>query len=378
MIDKIQYRNHTPYIDDHLFFNNAGSSIPTVRTLEAIKDYLDLEAKHGGYEIMMSDPRISETYKSLATLLNCKVENLAMAESATLAFNNALSSIPFAKGDHVLTLYTDYTSNFILYNFLRERHGVKIIICDNNQDGDVDLEDLELKINNHHVKLVSVSHIPTNSGITHDVVAIGKICRKYGVYYAVDACQSVGQMPVDVQTINCDILAFTARKFVRGPRGIGSTYLSDRFLNLNFKPIMMDGNGASWTDTYEFTPSHTAKRYEPFERSYAGVVGLGEALKYINELGINKIFNLNKEISEYAREQFKAVYGIKMMDRGNVKCNIITMYSDLWQIDALKNHLTKNGVKYSISPKYGSFIDMNAKGVDWVLRLSPHYFNTHD
>jgi cysteine desulfurase / selenocysteine lyase len=376
MLDILEIRRQTPYIDNHLFFNSAGSSIPTQASLDTYLDYLDLEARHGGYEIMIADPRINETYHQLASLLHCQAHNLALAESATLALNNALSSIDFKEGDCIVTSPTDYGSNFMFYEYVKQRLGVKIAICKVDKDRQVDVGHVEDLIKNNKTKLVSISHIPTNTGIIHDVKAIGNVCTANDVIYAIDACQSAGQLALNVDELKCDILTFTGRKFMRGPRGIGVTYLSDKFLARNYQPIMMDGNGAQWIGDGIYQRSANAKRYEPFERSYAGIAALGTAVQYINDLGMKNIENQCRDISQYARDRWQNIDRINLMDRGLEKSNIITLHSEYFEIDTLKQYLTSHKVKYTIATKMAAYYDMTEKQIEWALRLSPHYFNT--
>ncbi|WP_306460071.1 aminotransferase class V-fold PLP-dependent enzyme [Flavobacterium sp. B17] len=196
-------------------------------------------------------------YNETATLINAKPSNIAFATSATEAYTKALSSIIFKEGDTIITTADDYISNQITFISLQKKMNLKIIRMKNLPDHELDLDDLEVLIKKHHPRIVAVTHIPTNSGLIQNVEGVGKICREYGILYLVDACQSVGQMVVDVEKINCDFLTATGRKFMRGPRGTGFLYVSDKVLEQNYAPLLLDMRGAKWSefDDYELFDS---------------------------------------------------------------------------------------------------------------------------
>src|SRR5690606_29037661 len=118
------------------------------------------------------------------------------------------------------------------------------------------------------------------SGLVQDAAAIGRICREQDLLYLIDACQSVGQMPVDVRALGCDFLSATSRKFLRGPRGGGFLYVSDRVLERGLAPLMIDLHGAEWVDEGSYRLVEDAKRFETFEFAWAIVLGTAAAARY--------------------------------------------------------------------------------------------------
>lgn len=345
--------------------------------VETVKDYLDEEERLGGYKVQDLRAReINEFYTESAKLLNCQSRNIAFAYNATDAYAKAISSIAFSEGDVILTTDDDYVSNYIAFISLIKRFGIQVIRARNLENGDLDLEHFEEQIKKYNPRLVAVTHIPTNSGMIQDVIGVGELCEKYDVLYLLDACQSVGQIPVDVQQIGCDFLSVTGRKFMRGPRGTGILYASDKMLEEGYGPLFTDAGGASWEDTLEYKLHKEAKRFQLWENSYALVVGLKEAVKYANEVGMENIFKYNQSLLKQLREGLQEIPGVKIFDKGSRKANILTFRKGNLTQEAIASKMEAANIFYSISGINYALIDYRKKGVDWTVRLSPHYFNT--
>lgn len=361
--------------DGKLFFNNAGSSLMPNIVVDSMLDYLKQEEQSGGYEVANRNAELLENfYTETAKLINCRPSNIAFMTSATEAFSKALSSIIFKEGDVIITTVDDYISNQITFISLHKRLNVKIIRIKKREDNELDLEDLENLIKEHHPKLVAVTHIPTNSGLIQDIEAVGKICRHYDILYLADCCQSVGQMVVDVEKIGCDFLTATGRKFMRGPRGSGFLYVSDRVLEQDYAPILLDMRGAHWSEYDNYELFKTAKRFEHWEVSYAAVLGMMEAVKYANTIGLDKIEYYNRKLAERLRTNL-AESGFKVLDIGKNLSSIVTFCGPDNDLENIQKVLRENNVFFSASYKHSALIDFTDKKVDGAVRLSPHYFN---
>jgi len=243
-MDIIEIRKDTSGCADKIFLNSAGSSLPPKIVTEKMIDYLQYEERIGGYDAAkFKADEINKFYIEAAKLLNCKPANIAFAYNATDAYARALSAIPFKNVDYILTTNDDYISNQIAFLSLQKRFGVQLLRANNLANGDIDLVHFEELIKKHKPVLVAVTHVPTNSGLVQNAEEIGKICNKYDTWYLLDACQSVGQMIVDVEKIGCDFLSATGRKFLRGPRGTGFLYISDEVLMSGLAPLFIDMRG---------------------------------------------------------------------------------------------------------------------------------------
>jgi selenocysteine lyase/cysteine desulfurase len=349
---------------------------PIVR---AITSHIALEAEIGGYEAAeLRRDDIRKFYTATADLLNTTPENIAATANATAAYARALSSIPFERGNVILTTINDYVSNQIAFLSLQKRFGVKIVRADDDLKGGVSVDDMASKIESLRPRLVAVTHVPTNSGLVQPVEAIGQLCREYDVLYLVDACQSVGQLPVDVFAIHCDFLTATCRKFLRGPRGMGFLYVSDKVLSEGYAPLFIDLHGASWESANEFRPVPTALRFEDWEFPYALVLGAAEAHRYALNVGLDNIRERNAELCNSLRGSLTDLPGVRLLDEGEHLSSIVTLISDRKPAEDIKAQLSAEHINTSLSTHGAAILDYDRKGMTTsALRISPHYFNTN-
>jgi len=370
-------RQQTKGCSDKIFLNSAGSSLVPEVVTEKMVSYLQQEALTGGYALANQfGDELQELYVQAAVLLNCPPENIAYTASATDAYAKALSAVNFKQGDVILTTDDDYISNQLSFLSLKDRLGITVIRAYNLPNGDLDLESFEKLLVRHEPKLVALTHIPTNSGLIQPAEEVGAICRKYDTLYLLDACQSVGQLVVDVKKIGCDFLTATGRKFIRGPRGTGLLYVSDKVLAAGMVPLIFDNMGAEWTGADEYKLAETAKRFEFWESSIAGRLGLIAALKYINDLGIANIEQYNVRLMQQFREALGKIDGLQLHDLGSHQSNILTFTSSKRPMEETAQLLRDNQVYFSLSFRNFAVIDFDKKNLDSVIRLSPHYFNT--
>jgi selenocysteine lyase/cysteine desulfurase len=315
--------------------------------------------------------------EALARLVGAEPRNLAVVENATVAVSQALSAIAFEPGDVIVTSRADYPSNQLMYLALARRRGVRVERAEDLAEGGIDADAVRARLRGGRCRLVSVSWVPTNSGLVQPVEDLGAVCREAGVPLLVDACQAVGQLPVDVRRIDCDYLAGTARKFLRGPRGIGFLYVADRVLDSGAHPLHVDMRGADWTGPTEFRLAKDARRFENWEFAYALLLGQGAAAEYA--LGVGRAgFERARQLAARLRERLRALDGVRVMDRGRTLCAIVTASVDGAEAQSLKLRLRSRGVNTGASLREDGVIDMDDKGVASVLRVSPHYYNTEE
>ncbi|MHA4810944.1 aminotransferase class V-fold PLP-dependent enzyme [Flavitalea flava] len=380
-----KFRSETKGIRNVIHLNNAGAGLmPDMVTAKQL-EHINLEAEIGGYEAAaFRADAIGEFYKEAALLFNCKVSNIAFTSSATDSYTRALSAISFKEGDVILTDQDDFVSNQIQFLSLQKRFGVKIVHINNAAIGGVDLNDLEEKLKKLRPRLLAITHIPTNSGLVQPVKEIAKIYADYSpshadrCWYILDACQSVGQMKIDVHELKCDFLSVTGRKFLRGPRGTGILYISDRALNSGLEPLFIDMRGAEWLEKDHYRQQPDARRFEDWEFAYSTVLGTGTAINYCRGIGEDRIWKQVQHLSGLLREKLNANGKIRVLDKGPDLASLVTFTVDHSDPLLLIRELSKR--KINVVPSYRAFglIDFDEKKVRWAIRASPHYYNTVD
>lgn len=371
-----QIRNDTPGCQDSLFMNSAGASLMPQSVVTAMLDYLQQETQLGGYEVeRLRMGQIARFYDETARLLNTRPGNIAYAYSATDATIQVLSAIPFRAGDTILTTSNDYVSNQLAFLSMQQRLGIRLMRINDLPNGDLDLMHAEELIRVHRPTLVAITHIPTNSGLVLPAEEMGRLCQQYGVWYLLDAAQSVGQLPLDVSRIQPDFLVATGRKFLRGPRNTGFLYVSDRVLEAGLSPLFIDRRAATWVSQDTYTLQTSARRFEPQEISLLSI-GLAEAVRYANQVGIESIAKQNQHLMHRLRTGLEQLDTITLLDRGSCQSNILTFYTIRQSLPALEAALRHRRVVFTMQYPGSALIDFQRKGINWLVRLSPHYFNT--
>ncbi len=357
-----------------IHFNNAGASLMPKSVLQAQIEHLTLEASIGGYEAANEkSAQIDAVYHSVATLINCKSEEIALVENATIAWMSAFYAIDFKAGDRILTAEAEYASNYLAYLQLKQQKGVIIDVIPSNAEGELCCQTLESMIDDK-VKLIAITHIPTNGGLVNPAEAVGVIAKRHNILYLLDACQSVGQMPVDVAAIGCDILTATSRKYLRGPRGAGFLYVSDKVVE-RLHPAMIDLRGARWTELDQYQLQPGARRFENWENNYAALLGMGCAIDYALTIGLQQIAERAFELARYTREQLSLLDCVQVYDIGSQQCAIVTFASSKMASTELVKVLKNYHINVSSSSPGSTLIDASRRQLPVLVRASVHYFN---
>src|SRR5260370_4576431 len=282
-------RLETPGTAHVLHFNNAGSALPSQPVLDATIAYLQREAQIGGYEaVTEAHEALEHTSYAAAKMIGATRSEIALTDSADSAWNRAFYSLPFKPGDRVLTSKAEYHSNYIVYLQAQKRLGITIEAVPNDEHGQLDVAALRQMLD-ERVKLISITHVPTSGGLINPAAEIGKVAREHGILYLLDACQSVGQMPLNVETLGCDLLSATGRKYLRDPRGTGFLYVRNAIVD-QLEPLTLTGFTAECTGPSTYQIHAGANRFENFESNKAAVVGLGVAIDYAMQCGLDAIW----------------------------------------------------------------------------------------
>ena len=368
-------RSDTPGTDSVVHLNNAGSALPTRQVLDTVVGHLRREAEVGGYEAQGAvAEELEDVYASLAVLVGAEPRQIAVTDSATRSWDLAVYGYPFRSGDRVLVSRQEYASNAISLLHLRERVGVEIVLVEDDEHGQISLAELDRELR-RGAAMVSLVHVPTSSGVVNPAEAVGSLCREHDVFFVLDACQSIGQLPVDVTRIGCDVLAATGRKYLRAPRGTGLLYLSDRAME-RISPPFLDLHAATWVadDAYEMRKD--ARRFETWERSIAGVLGLGVAARYLTDLGPEAAWDRLRELAARLRRQLAELPGVVVRDRGEVLGGIVTFTVRGRSATDVADRLRAQHINTSASSATSARLDLGARGLSEVVRASVHYYNS--
>jgi selenocysteine lyase/cysteine desulfurase len=376
-IDVERARSETPGCTHVIHLNNAGSSLPPKPVLDAVIGHVELEGRIGGYEAhARNEEAIERFYSAAAELIGAHPHEIAFCSSATRAWDLAFYAFDFDRGDRVLTSVADYISNYIAYIQVAERTGVEVLTVPNDEHGQISVEALRDLVD-ERVRLVAVTHVPTNSGLVNPVAEIGAITREAGIPYLVDACQSAGQMPLDVDAIGCDALSATGRKFLRGPRGTGFLYVRSGLLE-RLEPPLLDMRAADWVAPDRYRLRRDGRRFEEWEQDYAGKVGLARAIDYALEWGVDAIWERVHAHSERLRALLAEVEGVTVHDPGALRCGIVTFAVDGVSAEQVKEALARERINVTVSATSSAVIDALERNLPDLVRASVHYFNTDE
>ncbi|MBW0107290.1 aminotransferase class V-fold PLP-dependent enzyme [Pseudonocardia sp. KRD-182] len=374
-IDVARARVETPGCTEVVHLNNAGAALMPAAVLERTIAHLRLESRIGGYEAAaLETTGMEEVYGSAARLLGCGADEIAVLDSATRAWTMACYAIPFRPGDRILTGMAEYASNFIAYLQLAQRHDVRVEVVPNDETGQLSVTALRDLIDDR-VRLISLTHIPTNGGLVNPAAEVGAVAREAGVLYLLDACQSGGQLPLDVDEIGCDMLSITGRKYLRGPRGTGLLYVRRTVLN-ELTPPMLDLHSAGWIsrDRYEMRPD--ARRFETWENNVAAKLGLGAAIDYALGWGLPAIRDRVYELADDLRGMLADLPGVRVHDIGAEQCGIVTFTVAGAGAQQVKDTLAHQRINVNVSRTPSTRLDMEDRGLDELVRASVHYYNT--
>ncbi len=375
MLDLARLRADTPATAQLAYLHNAGAALMPAPVLTAMQRYLELETMIGGYAAAAQEAaRLDAVYASVARLLNAAPDEIALTENATVAWQMAFYALPFAPGDRILTAEAEYAANYVAFLQVAARTGAVIDVVPSEASGQLDVSALARMLD-ERVKLIAITWIPTNGGLVNPAAAIGRLARAHGITYLLDACQAVGQMPVDVAELGCDMLSATGRKFLRGPRGTGFLYVRRELLEW-LVPPMLDHFAAPWIarDRYALRPD--ARRFETWENNYAARLGLGVAVDYALALGLEAIETRCRLLAGRLRAGLAAIPGVAVRDLGIAPSAIVSFTLDGHPARAVVAAAAMAGITIGASEPSSTRIDAERRHLPTLVRASPHYYNS--
>ncbi|MBR1151994.1 aminotransferase class V-fold PLP-dependent enzyme [Bradyrhizobium sp. JYMT SZCCT0428] len=376
-IDLERLRAETPGVVNRVHLNNAGAGLMPLPVLQAMTDYLRREAEIGGYEAAAeAAARLDGVYDSVAGLIGAARDEIALTENATVAWQMAFYALLLRAGDRILTARAEYAANYVAFLQVAKRTGAVIEIIPDDASGVLDAQALERMLDDR-VRLIAITWVPTNGGLVNPAADVGRIARAHGIPYLLDACQAVGQMPVDVAALGCDMLSATGRKFLRGPRGTGFLYVRRELLG-KLEPPMIDHFGAPWVAPDRYQLRADARRFETWENNYAARLGLGVAVDYAQAIGIEPIAARCRTLAGRLRTGLGQIPGVTIHDLGPHPAAIVTFSVPGFEADAVKRHLAGAGINVSTSDPASTLLDAKRRALPSIVRASPHYYNTED
>jgi selenocysteine lyase/cysteine desulfurase len=343
--------------------------------LDALIQHLQLEAMMGGYEAAdYAHEAVDRVYEAIATLIGCHQDEVAVIENATRAWDMAFYSVPFKAGDRILTAMAEYASNYIAFLQVAQKTGTKIEAIPNDESGQLSIEALQNMID-EQVKLIAITHIPTNGGLVNPAAAVGKVAKAAGIPYLLDACQSVGQMPLEVDEVGCDMLSATGRKFLRGPRGTGFLYVR-RSLIEKLEPPFLDLHAARWIARDQYEVRADARRFENWETNYAAKIGLGVAIDYALNWGLEAIWQRVSRLAHQLRTGLSQIPAVTVRDLGQVQCGIVTFTVEGHEPETIRQALAEQKINVTTTTIFSTRLDMEARALTRMVRASVHYYNS--
>lgn len=376
-MDIAALRAQTPGCANRVHLNNAGASLMAQPTLEAMAGHLRLEAEIGGYEAAeVAQDAIADTYEAVAELIGGRSTEIAFFDNATHAWNAGFYSVRFRRGDRILTGRAEYGSNVLAYLQIAQRSGAEVVVVPNDEYGQIDIAALA-RLVDERTRLIGLSQVPTSGGLVNPAAEVGRIAREAGVLFLLDATQSVGQFPVDVETIGCDLLTSTGRKFLRGPRGTGFLWVRPDALE-RLDPFVAEIRSAAWDGRRGFEWVEGARRFESWENSYVNLLGLRAAVRQALELGLEAVAERTLALGTELRARLDDLSGVSTHDLGKVRCAIVTArVADVDSADVAEA-LKLARVNVTVTVPEDTQFDMEDRGLPPLVRLSPHYYNTKD
>ncbi len=364
-IDIFRARQDTPGCEKVLHFNNAGVALMPRPVLEAITEYQQLEAESGLYKAWeLAQADAEHVYEAASELIGCQRDEIAIVENMKSAWEMAFYSLPWKSSDRILTNVA-YSSN-IVFLHIAQKTGAKVEIIPDDCCGQVSVAALQ-DLLNADVKLIAITHVPTNSGLINPIMEIKEIARQAGVLFLLDVCQSIGQMPVQVSSIGCDILSTSGCRYLRGPRGTGFLYVRRELLEQLKPPYPTP----KWASKGRYEIWDYARRIENWGAIRVGKrIGLGVAIDYALSWGLDAIWARISSLAGTLRNRLSQIPQVSVRDLGQQKCGIVTFTLDARESQDIRRQLAEQDINVSVS--------MDNRGLARVVRASVHYYNTEE
>ncbi|EEG73003.1 aminotransferase class V-fold PLP-dependent enzyme [[Clostridium] hylemonae] len=315
-------------MENKIYFDNGSTSFPKAPGVaQAVASLLENGAFNinrgsyeGAYEVA---DKVLDTREKLAALFHAESSRqVVFTPGITYSLNYFIKGF-LRSGDHVIVSSMEHNAVMRPLKQMEEQ-GVTYSAVYTDEEGNVLPGDVEREIK-ANTRAVIMLHASNVCGTIVPIQETGRICKKYGLYFAVDSAQTAGTIEVDMQQMNIDFLAFTGHKGLLGPQGIGGFLISDR-LNENMVPYIAGGTGSQSDSLY--MPGQLPDKYESGTMNLPGIIGLHAALSYIEKQGLSNIHRKKMELAGAFLEQVKQLPGVKIIGRKDLKERVAVVSLD--------------------------------------------------
>ncbi|MEM8796115.1 MAG: aminotransferase class V-fold PLP-dependent enzyme [Pseudomonadota bacterium] len=390
----LERRKETSSCNGVVHLDNAGASLMPDCVMDAYLAAIEEEARIGSYRAQRdASDRFDDLYNKIGDLLNCNGSEVSLLENASRAWDLAFSMTELSVASVIVTTEYEYANNFVAMLRAKKETGCSIELIELDEDGNVSLSHLAhlLEVHGHNIALVSITHVPTHNAIILPIYEIGGViasAKQAGIVsdtllYVIDASQTIGQLSLNVEDLGCDVLTFTSRKYLRGPRGLGGVYYRSTSLQRAIEhnqaePKLLNIPGFVWDNQNDYNIARNGLCFESWETNYSGKLAFKKALEYHDDIKLDFLNCKNQNLSSILRKQLSDIEGINIADCGNKKSSMVTFYIDQKSEPFFAKFIEKQKINVSLLDIRISQINMRRKSQKYLIRISPYYYNTED
>lgn len=369
--------------DAPLYFDNACTTLRPRQVIDAIREYYEKYPVCAGravYDLGIElTEKCEEVRRQIANFIGAQLkEEIIFTKNTTESINLVARGLDLNNGDIVITTDKEHNSNFIPWQNLAKAGEISHKIVPVRSDGTFNLDAFEEVLKNNKVKLVSLTCVSNLDGTSIPTQEIIKLAHKYGALTLLDTAQSAGHTEINVSKLDVDFLAFSGHKML-GPSGTGVLYGKAHLLK-SLSPLLLGGGAIEGGTLENFTLLSSPEKFEAGLQNYSGILGLGEAIKYLKQVGFEFIKKQEFELNNFITQNIKNIPGIKILGPidAELRAGIISFYFDDpeitgHQIAAYLNKLNNICIRSGKHCVHSWFYKMNIRG---SIRASFYFYNT--
>ncbi len=360
-----------------IYFDSACMSLRPRQVINKILEYYEQYPACAGRSTHHLASRVNREVElarqEVAKFIGAKKEEIIFTKNTTEGLNLVINSLGLKQGDVVLITDREHNSNLVPLLNLKQKRGIVIKVVGSEEDGSIDLNHYAELVKN--AKLVSMVYTSNLDGYTIPAQEIIKLAHKAGALVLLDAAQAAPHKEIDVRKLDVDFLAFSGHKMC-GPSGIGVLYGKKKLLE-QLNPFLLGGDTVESTTYESFKLLPVPEKFEAGLQHYAGIIGLGEACRYLNKIGLKNIEKHEIELANYLKKQLAEIKGIKVIHK-DVEGGLVSFYHekiDYHDIALMLDEIAKICVR---SGQFCVHSWFNAHKVKGAVRASFYLYNTKD